>query len=187
MTSSHPHRVSAPSLLIAVALTASSQTPQGIPEYQAKATILRALGNYTRWPAEGTKPSTAAFTIGILGSSPFGHHLEAQVRGQQVRGRSIRLLPLRTLDVDLLATCDMLFICESESDRISEIIAMCRRHAILTLGDTPGYGRRGVMLNFRSGAQVLELEANLQAIRAAGLEVSSSFLTISKAKIVESS
>jgi hypothetical protein len=172
-------------LLALAAGVTSAQVPPRIPEYQAKATILKALGNYTRWP--GGRVQNKAFTIGILGSSPFGRHLEAQVRNQQVRGQGISLLPMHSPNPGQIQACDILFICESESDRLSEVLAHCQGRPILTIGDTPGYGHRGVMLNFTFAAHLLGLEVNLQAIKGAGLEVSSSFLTLAKAKVVEPS
>ena len=162
----------------------TAQAPQRVQEYQAKATILRAVGNYTHWPETKVKNPSNPFVIGILGDSPFGRHLEDQIQGQQVRGRSIRLLYMRSLKEDDIEICDLLFICESESDRLTEVLEVCKDRPILTLGDTPGYSHRGVMLDFTFEAQLLGLEANLKSIRTAGLEVSSSFLAISKAKIV---
>jgi hypothetical protein len=168
-------------------LAAPSQTTSKVPEYQAKATILRAVGNYTRWPEGAATDPSKPFIIGILGSSPFGHHLEEQLRDQQVRGRRISLLTMRTLNVHEVTKCDLLFICESESERLAEILETCKNRPILTLGDTPGYGRRRVMLNITFDSQLLGLEVNLKAIRDAGLEVSSPFLKIARAKVVEPS
>ncbi len=144
------------------------------PEYQTKAQLIRNLMSYVHWPGEAGR----TLVLGILGASPFEGYLNDLPKG---RGVPIRLVFFRTLQG--LEGCDAVFICDSEADRLPDILRAAQGRSILTLGDTPGFARRGVMINLVLTDERVGLEVNLRAAREAGLEISSAVL--SRAKVFE--
>lgn len=161
---------------VVVALAASTTVPLApqespLPEYQTKAKLIRNLMSYVRWPREDGRPRV----LGVLGASPFEDYLNDLPRG---RGVQIRLMFFRTLKG--LEGCDAVFICDSEADRLPEVLRALQGRPVLTLGDSPGFARRGVMINLVLADERVGLEVNLRAARQAGLEISSAVLSRSK-------
>lgn len=161
-------------LLAASAAWLAAASQESRPEYQTKAGLVYNLMNYVTWPGAENRP----LVLGILGANPFGDYLNNLPSG---KGRSIRLTFFRSLKG--LEGCDAVFICESEEDRLPEILRALQGHPTLTLGDTPGFARRGVMINLVLAQERVALEVNLQSARRAGLGISSAVL--SRAKVFE--
>lgn len=161
------------SLVVPAALASLPLAPQEtrLPEYQTKAKLIHNLMNYVRWPQEQGRP----LVLGIMGVSPFENYLSDLSVG---RGSKIRLMFFRSLKG--LEGCDAVFICDSEADRLPEVLRALQGRPILTLGDTSGFARRGVMINMRLADERIALEVNLRAARQAGLEISSAVLSRSK-------
>lgn len=169
-------------LLRMVLLGAVTATKPGVPqgrleEYQFKAKYLGFTAYYTTFPARAD-PSRP-WVIGVLGRSPFGRHLsDAFTPETTIRGRAV-VLRFPQTEVET-AEVDVLFICGSEQHRVREILAWVRGRPILTVGDTPGYGQQGVMVNFFLEQSFVRMEVNLPSARQAGLDFNSSFLKHSR-------
>jgi len=77
-----------------------------------------------------------------------------------------------------LGECDLLFICASERPRLAAILAQVKGRAVLTVADSDGFARTGVMVAMvRSGARV-DFEVNLAPVREAGLRMAPGFLQL---------
>lgn len=151
-------------------------------EYHVKALLLKNLGGYVSWPA-AANPGKTAFVIGVFGVNPFAGYLDDVVRGQAIHGRRVQVVYFQALTQSAVDGCDVLFICDSEVDRLAETLRVCRGRPVLTLGDHPDMARRGVMLNLLIRDGFVEAEVNLRALRSAGLEISSSFLALGKGRV----
>jgi hypothetical protein len=79
--------------------------------------------------------------------------------------------------------CDVLVIEASETGSLPRLLDTLVRQPVLTVGDTEGYGQRGVMVNFYLDQSRVRFEINLAAARRAGLRISSQLLKL--ARIVE--
>lgn len=185
MLFSIPIRSAARALMAAVAVVSSPLAGAEAPEYQVKAKLLLVLGNYVVWPQAAPGKPAPPLVLGVLGSSPIQGYLEELAHW--TRGRPVQI---RSLDFNKPATigeCNMLFICQTESERLPRLLALCKGRPIFTVADSAGFGRRGVMLNLLLDGGSMQLEVNLKAIREAGLEISSVLLALpkDKARIVE--
>ncbi len=149
-------------------------------EFQQKARILSLLPEYITWPADSGQ-SGRPLVIGVVGDSPFGSHLDAFFTPGQPQSRKGRVLYLNNLRA--IETCDVLFICESESERLYEILRRVKDRPILTMGASPDFARRGVMVNLVLDRGRIGLEVNRTACRLSRLEVSAHILK--NAKIIE--
>ena len=79
----------------------------------------------------------------MLGNDPFGSILDNTVAGKTIQGR--KLSTRRFSRVKDLAQCHILFISNSESKRLAQILAKLKDRSILTVGETDGFalGTRG--------------------------------------------
>jgi len=149
-------------------------------EYQVKARYLSVLPEYIQWPSGSVKEGRQ-LVIGVLGESPFDKYLDDIFTPGKPQSRKGRVLYLQSRQG--IESCDVVFIPESESDRLYEVLRRIKGRPILTIGDSPDFARRGVMVNLVLDRDRISLEINLTSLRNSGLEVSAHILK--NAKIIE--
>lgn len=143
-------------------------------EYQIKAVFLFNFAQFVDWPPAAVPDSQAPLVIGILGNDPFGGLLDATVRGEHRGARPYEIR--RYQRVEDIRACDILFISDSERDRMPEILASLKSRPILTVSDGAGFAERGGMIHFIAERSRIRLKINLPAAEAAGLTISSKLL-----------
>ncbi len=160
-------------LVLPASMALSSATPPAVasqvalPEYYAKAKILRLLLDYVEWP-EGKADQPVV--VGVLEPSPFGEHLPRLLEKVVLRGRPLRLRFFRSLAQ--IPECDVLFIPEGHEDSLGTILRTLQDKPVLTIADTPGFARRGVIVNLAILDSRVRLEVNLAAMKRSGLMIS---------------
>jgi hypothetical protein len=143
-------------------------------EYQLKAVFLFNFAQFVEWPPQAFPDAQAPLVIGVLGRDPFGAYLDETVRAETVNERP--LVVQRYGRVEDIHTCHVLFISASETDRLEQILASLSGRSILTVADTEGFGRRGVMIRLMTVENKIRLRINLEAAQAANLRLSSKLL-----------
>lgn len=164
-------------LALALALATGPAAAQQHPpsEQELKAAFIHRIAGFIEWPDRAA--AGAPLRLCVIGGNPFGQALEA-IRGKPVQSRP---LEIRFTDSgDALRECQLLFIATAADRHLDRIAALSREAGILTLGDTEGYARRGVMLNFYLDQDRVRFEVNLDALRRGGLKASSKLLTLAR-------
>lgn len=151
----------------------SSAWSDTLPEYSLKAGVLYSFTTYTEWPA--TVDET--LNLCIYGQDPFGGYLDT-LQGKKVNDRFLDVQRLE--EQDSLENCQIVFITRSASDNLAYIVNKLKGRPVLTVADTPGAARRGVMLNMDTKQNRIVFEANLVAVRANGLILSSRLLRMAR-------
>jgi len=154
--------------LLAAAVTAGAQEPS---EYRLKAAFLYNFVLFTEWPAEvgGT------INLCIYGHDPFGPEIEV-LQGKTVSGR--RIVVLRRPVNSAIKSCQVVFIASSAIPALPRVLEEVRDSPVLTVADSPGAARQGVALNMAVTQDKITFEANLQAARAARLNLSSKLMRL---------
>lgn len=147
-------------------------------EYKVKAAFLHRFPLFVEWPDRAFASPQAPFVIGVLGRDPFGPRLETVISNKIVRGRSFTFHRLDRVEDVAAARCHILFISRSERERVPEILLRLRNTPILTVGDTPGFGAEGVMVNFFIRDRSVRFEINREAAAKAGLKLDSQLLSL---------
>jgi hypothetical protein len=176
--------------------TAQAQTPaagQGVVSSQAadgaqpvdagqmKAVFVVNFLRFVDWPPSHLSPAPAPIVVAVLGDRTFIEELRAYATGQSVSGHSIEV---KSVDRPQDARgAHMLFIGASESGNLPAIVEVAEAAALLTVGDTEGYARAGVILNLYTLDQRIRIEANPSAATRSGVRLSAHLLRI--ARIVE--
>src|SRR5207247_1541681 len=119
-------------LLFSGAWKSSAQTAP-TKEYQVKAVFLFNFAQFVEWPTNAFPEARTPLVIGVLGDDPFGPFLDATVRGETVNGHPLAIQRYRS--VDEIKECHILFISQSESTRLEDILARLKGRNILTVGD----------------------------------------------------
>jgi hypothetical protein len=145
-----------------------------VTEYQLKAVFLFNFAQFVDWPPAAFPDSHSPLVICILGDDRFGGTLDATVRGEQVNDRPLVVQRYRRLDE--VGACHILFVSQSENDRLGQIVNALRGRNILTVSDAPDFALRGGMIQFVTDKNKIRLDINLDAAKAASLTISSKLL-----------
>lgn len=148
-------------------------------EFVIKAVFLEKFTNFVDWPRNSTvSDTTQPFTIGVMGDSHFGMLLRDVYANEKILKKHIEIL--NNPDSLHLSQCQMIFIPGSEKDHINEIINLTKDRPILTISDTEGFAKRGVMINLYVERNTVKFEVNETAIRHSPLKVSHLLLNLAR-------
>jgi hypothetical protein len=153
-----------------------AQPPPKLSEYQVKAAYLYNFGRFVAWPAAST---SGAFTICVLGQSPFGDALEKVGAAGAIDGKAVVAKRLEhPEDTD---DCRIVFISASEEGHLNQILTALGKTTVLTVSDLPQFTLRGGMIQFVADGTRVRFEVNLTAAASAGLTLSSELLKVAVA------
>ena len=163
-------------LLVAAALLPSSlPAQQNKPtEYDVEAAYLFNFAKFVTWPPNSL--SQSAFTICILGDDPFGRVLDNTVTGEKISGK--RVIDKRIAHPQEALGCSILYISDSEEERVSRILTMLRDAPVLTVSNVPGFVERGGMIQFVLDNGRIRFLVNLEPTQRDGLALSSELLKV---------
>jgi hypothetical protein len=145
-------------------------------EYQVKAAFLVNFVQFVDWPSRAFVDDTTPLCIGVLGEDPFGSALDDLVRGEKADDRA--LVVRRATAPEPLLDCHLVFVSESEKDRLGGILSVLEGHPILTVGETDGFSRRGGIINLRIHQNRVRFEINPTAGERQGLKLNSQLLSL---------
>ncbi len=151
-------------------------------EYEIKTALLYKLAFFIDWPDDRFENEKSPIIVHILGDDPFGSSFEKTIGDNTVRGREIVLK--RIQEIDRKDPCHILFISESEKERVDEILKQLQGAPILTVGDFEGFGEAGGCINFFQEKNTIRFEINVAAIKRAGLKIGSQVLELKLVRII---
>jgi len=143
-------------------------------EYEVKAVFLFNFSQFVSWPPAAFGTADAPLIIAVLGTDPFGHELDAVVKGERVGAHPLEVR--RYSDVSQVKDCHILFIDRSEATQLGAIVQALRGRSILTVSDIDDAARAGVMINLVTQSDRIRMQINVAAARAGGLTISSKLL-----------
>lgn len=146
------------------------------PEYQVKAAFLFHFTQFAEWPPEAFAEAEQPFVIGVLGDDPFGSYLDETVLGEAVDTHAMVVRRYRR--VEDVEACHILFISQSEADRLAQILTRLQDRAMLTVSDVPRFTERGGIIEFVMEDNKIRLRINVEAARAAEVTISAKLLRL---------
>lgn len=147
-------------------------------EYAVKAGFIYSFTKFTQWPESAFPGGQEEFVIGVIGDDPFGNTLDALAEQKKVQGR--RVVIKRFSSLDEITGCQILFISSSQGGSLEKILARVGNKPVLLIGDTDGFAKKGVDVNFFIQEKKVRFEFNLKALDRAGIKVSSQLLNLGK-------
>lgn len=196
---SAPYRLAAAGLFVVAAVAAvvvvgeARAHPTQARENELKAVLLERLTHFIGWPeasdTSGASGATAAadtahpFTICICGESPLTAILHDVYADRRILEREVRVV--RCEDGDVPSCCDLFFVTRSCERDLPRICAAALDCGALTVADTPGFGQRGIMINFYRDEDRVRFEINETAVHTAGFTMS--YHLLKEARILQPS
>ena len=148
-------------------------------EYQMKGLIIRAIAKFSPWPEDAFANDTAPIVFGILGEDPFGDYLEGEIfKVGKIKGRDV--VVRRSSKLGDLLDSRILFISNSERNRLSRILQAVRERPILTIGDMDDFAERGGILYLRLLKGKVGYELNRAVATRARLTINAQLLQHAK-------
>jgi len=148
-------------------------------EYSVKAVFIERFTQFIDWPKEVlSETAPPFFIIGVIGENPFGNELEDLYRSKLIKNKNVKILYINnSSEIDL---CHVLFISSSKKNDLLSILNQTSLKPILTIGDTPGFDEKGVLINFFVENSKIRFAINNTAFQNAGLTVSYHLLKYAK-------
>lgn len=162
--------------LLAFSTLLSAQTP--VPEYQVKAVFLFNFTLFVEWDSASFDSEQAPFVIGIVGENPFNSYLEDVVKGEKVNGHPVVVNQYK--NIKEITTCHILFINKAEINYPGNNLLSLKGKNILTVSDSPDFLPQGGMLRFYTKNNKVRFQINLDAAKAAKLDISSKLLRLAE-------
>ena len=159
---------------------AQAPRPASDPEL-LKAAFVYNFAKFTRWPEAAWAEPSASFRLCTLGQDPLVEHLSA-LRGESVGGRPVEV---RAVQLPLAGrSCHLLYLARSGQAKLPDLLGTVNGYPVLTVSQSPRFARGGGMVELYRDHDRLRFRINVEAARAAGLQLSARLLDL--AQIVES-
>lgn len=147
-----------------------------LDEYAIKSALLYNFAKFVNWPLESFPANHASLEICLIGDAPFGSSLGA-ISGKTIHERQLTVQ--RINNIEAISTCHVLFVSESETDRLKPILESARKHHVLTVSDMERFDLSGGMIHLFTASDKIRFAINQDAANLAGLEISSQLLKLS--------
>ena len=142
---------------------------------RTKAAFLYRFPEFVTWAADSSAPGHPRFVIAVIGNCPIIPPLRQIIEGQSVEGRPFEMRQVQRSDIP--ANADLVFICDGERERITQIIQAAPARA-LVVTESPGALQQGSVINFVPSNEGVRFEVSLDAAQRRGLMLSSRLLDV---------
>jgi hypothetical protein len=155
-------------VLASFAGVASAQA--SLPERDLKAQIVVRSLLFVEWPVSAGAAGQP-LVLCVTDSHPMAEALE-RLAGQPINGRR---LEVRRTTAAGLAPCQVVVL---GTQALAALKAPPR--GLLSISDAPGAADLGVMINLQTDQERVVFDVNLNAVRSAGLEISTRLLRLAR-------
>ena len=160
----------------ACALAAFASAQNRMPEYDVKAAYLFNFGKFVRFTPPDANGDRQNFDICIVGEDPLGATLDDLTQNEQLDGKPVRVLRLKTATE--ARQCAIAYISASEGSRVRNDLDALRGQPVLTVSDSDRFIQNGGMIQFVTQQSHVRFAVNLDAVRNARLSLSSELLRV---------
>ena len=162
-------------VLFTFLITVNQPVAQSV-EYAIKASFIEKFARLTDWPATSNNDY---FIIDVLGKSPFKGELEEVAKKRKLKNKTIKINYIH--NISEAKDCQVLFICLSERNELTEILNYTSPYHILSISDSPGFCNKGVHINFYvDESETVKYEVNPTALKKAKLDIDMQLLNFGK-------
>ncbi len=142
---------------------------------QMKAEFIERFTRLIEWPAGSSVSDTSTpFVIGVIGDSSIRGALENLSKRARIKGKAVEVKALE--GTNQTGGCQILFISGSTADQLGTTLQSIKNKPILTIGDTAGFAKKGVMINFVMAEGYIRFQINQHAANKAGLTMTTALL-----------
>jgi len=162
--------------LFALILNTQAFAVDSAEEYEIKAVYLLNLGNFIKWAEDALQ---GGFVICLLGKDPFGANLDFVTKKE----RKVQKQPVSVKQLSSITeinSCHILFVSNSEQERLATIFAAVKDKPILTVGDSEHFVAQGGMIQFYHHNGKIRILLDPKTIEEGGLKARSQLMNIAQ-------
>jgi hypothetical protein len=140
-----------------------------------KAGYIEKFTHFVQWPENsGNNDPENEFILAVIGKNTFGNDLEELFGKTKLKDNPVRIEYITTIDE--IKGCMILFISGSEKNNLDKILKYTTGKSILTISDSKGFGKSGVIINMFSEGDYVKYEVNRSSLEKSGLKINSLLL-----------
>lgn len=158
--------------LLAAAVAAGGARPAP-SEREVEAAFLCSFAEFVDWPQ--ARPDTPVRIL-VLGEDPFGPMLEETVKSRPLQTKPIEIH--RSRRPEDAPRFQVVYISDSERNRLPEIFGSLADSSTLTVSDLDGFAQQGGIIGFVLEDKRVRFEINEDAARRVSLHISSRLLNL---------
>lgn len=140
-----------------------------------QALYLYNFAKNTSWPLED---KGKILTITVIGDNALSTELKSIVKNKKIGDRSISVLDAATASG--LSKSDIIYLGESKSSQIGQLVAAQASNRVLIVSGTKGQCAQGACISFLPGAGTLNFEIHEGNIASHGLKVAPKLVSLGK-------
>lgn len=159
------------------AVLLQSAAAAGPSEYEVKAAFLYNFARFVEWPLDAPGDDRT-FVVTVLGRDPFGRALDETLRGKKIDEKPV--VVRRVLRSEEVGRSHIVFISDSEEERLPAILKSLEAAPVLTVGDMNLFAERGGVIRFKVEQDRIRLEINVAAAQRSRLRISSQLLKLAR-------
>jgi len=164
--------------LVGLVFAATPVQADEVDEYELKAAFLYNFAKFVQWPEGSAAAGNPDIRVCVLGSPERAEIVVAVMEGKEVEGRALNVQRLTSLEE--VRGCNILFVARDAGASPGAVAGAVGSDGTLTVGETPGFARRGGIVNFVKEGNKVRFEINQAAARRADLSISSKLLRLAK-------
>lgn len=147
-----------------------------------KAVYLEKFSRFITWPKEcNIEQLDQPFIIAVFGNTKLTQSLQMVYSQQEIYNK--RVIIQEITEFKDIKDCHILFIPESEKKEVQKILSITNGLPILTVSETEGMAKKGVIINFFEENNKLRFEINESALLKSPLKMS--YYLLSTARIID--
>ena len=148
-------------------------------EYLLKAGYIYNFTKFIKWPEKANREiNNGGLNFCLVGEDPFGDILGKFAKKLKKKNRNLLITP--QVSIEEMPQCHILFVSASEKSNVNQILQRVREYPVLVIGDTPGFAKNGVGINFFLQKNKIRFEINHEALKRSGFVVSSELLNLAR-------
>jgi YfiR/HmsC-like len=137
---------------------------------QIEAAFVYNFTKFIEWPPQSFANVNAPIVIGVLGDSPMAAALEEVVHDRKVNGHPIVVRMIHS--VADARSAHVLFVSVTEIPMWTQVQAAMETLPIVTIGESPSFGKSGGTINFVPQDDKVRFEINMSAAERSGVKIS---------------
>ena len=151
-----------------MSLSGTHQLKAQLDTYRAYSLFVYSFGSYIQWPSNSVGDE---FSIVVIGNSKITDELETMASNRKLVGKKITVKTVNS--VSEINDCQMIFISDSKSGTLDEVLAKHGGKPTLVITERDGLIRKGAGISFiLTDDDKLNFEINMQKLESNNLKVS---------------
>ena len=146
-------------------------------EYELKAAFVLNFASLVHWPDSALEEATTPDVAVMADTDPYAL-IERALDGRSAGGHLVR--SRRAVSLDELGGAHIVFVTRDSGVGAEDVVSATLGKNVLLIGESRDFARRGGAINFYTEYRKIRFEVNPEAVKKAGLQISSRLLSVAK-------